>query len=67
MTEKLSPETYYKVNKGGTFEYVSTETVKANPELARQITAASALYRKVLGQVNVYRQDKATRDAYFNS
>lgn len=67
MPEKLSKDLYYQVNKGGKLEYVPASTVKADPVLSRQISAASGLYRKVLGEFNTYRQDKTSRDAYFNS
>jgi len=67
MPEKLSSEIYYKVNTNGKIEYVSDSQVKSNCALAAQITAASGRYRKVLGKFNVFTQDNASRDAYFNS
>lgn len=67
VPEKLSTETYYKVNKGGTYEFVPVSTAKNDPVLSRQISAASGLYRKVIGEYNTYRQDKASRDAFFKS
>ncbi len=67
MAEKLSTELYYQVSKGGKLEYVPASRVESDPVLSRQISAASGKYRKVLGEFNVFRQDKASRDAYFNS
>lgn len=67
MPEKLSTETYYKVNKGGTFEFVPVSTVKSDPVLSRQISTAAGLYRKVLGEFNTYRQDAKSRNEYFRS
>lgn len=67
MAEKLSSELYYQVNKGGKLEFVPASTVESDPVLRRQISDASGKYRKVLGEFNTYRQDKKSRDAYFNS
>lgn len=67
MAEKLSTELYYQVNKGGKLEFVPASKVESDPVLSRQISDASGKYRKVLGAFNTFRQDKASRDAWFDS
>lgn len=67
MAEQLSKELYYQVRTGDKLEYVAASKVESDPVLSRQISAASGKYRKVLGAFNTFRQDKASRDAYFNS
>lgn len=67
MAEKLSTELYYQVRTGDKLEYVPASKVEADPVLSRQISAAAGKYRKVLGAFNTFRQDKASRDAWFKS